>query len=154
VRKKAKARKVYSQQNPLVRAMTNVQFIPIDDLERLVSNERAALRNYSDGKQSEHDWVTINDALLLSSQFAIDGIGPEVIPLLKPAQDALIESRSEFRRSGSFGAISAGHLIGIYEIINIVDLQRRCVSIGQFRQIVMKLSNKIRSGHPDVIQLD
>ena len=117
----------------------SAQITPDSELNLIKLKHLSALDEFEAGRADRGHWETLVDLCNVTGEFCNQGIGPEASPWVEIAQDGLIEARNVYKLSDS--CIEA-----IKELIDYQDIQMRCVSRHQFRQILKKLSDKIRSG--------
>ena len=99
------------------------------------------------------DWKLVSEFCNLAESMANDGIGPEALPSVRLAQDALLESYDRFVRTGKMGTSGPG-LNAFRDVYQYHDLQRQSVARSVYEKHIERVTNKIRSKSPDVLFLN
>lgn len=149
--RKRKYRKTYQvAANPVMYAIMGATVIDEDSLDQLRSGELMAIEAFRTGAATVQDWKLVSEFCNLAESMAQDGIGPEAMPAVKLAQQALIEAHERFVRTGQMGTSGPG-LTAFRDVYQYHDLQRQSVARSVYEKHIERVYNKIRSKSPDVL---
>ena len=148
--RKRKHRKMYQLVNPLIHAIEGASVTDQTLLDGLRSGELIAIEAFRTGSATVADWKVICDICNLAESMAQDGIGPEAMPSVKLAQQALIEAHERFVRTGKMGTSGPG-LTAFRDVYEYHDLQRQSVARSVYEKHIERVFNRIKSKSPDVL---
>lgn len=150
-RKKCK-RKVWALVDPIQHAIQGAAITTQEDLNKLREREKRSIEAFRTGKATKLDWQNVTDFLNLAETMAKRGVGPEVLPACKEAQEALIDAATRYEKTGRMGMTGPGlHAIG--ELFEWHDLQRTSISRSEYENHIKTTINRIRSRSAEVIEL-
>ena len=147
--RKRKYRKTYQLTNPLTHAIEGAAVTDQSTLDHLRQGELIAIEAFRTGSATVADWKVVCEVCNLTESMAKDGIGPEAMPAVRLAQQAIIEAHDRFIRTGKMGTSGPG-LTAFRDIYEYHDLQRQSVARSVYEKHIERVFNKIRSKSPDV----
>ena len=152
MRKKCK-RKVWSTSiNPIAHAIAGASIADDQSLNKLRLCELAAIDAMTKGMGTPHDWRWIADVLNIAETMAKHGIGPEVLDACKDAQNALLEAKERYDKTGKMGLSGVG-IKAVKDLWEYHDLQRTSVARSVYEQMIQKTMNNIMSRGKDVVEV-
>lgn len=152
MRKKCK-RKVWSTSiNPIAHAIAGAAVADDSSLNKLRLCELTAIDAMTKGMGTPHDWRWIADFLNIAETMAKNGIGPEVLEHCEKAQEALLEAKQRYDKTGKMGLSGAG-IRAVKDLWEYHDLQRTSVARSEYEKMIQKTMNNIRSHGKDVVEV-
>lgn len=151
MRKKCK-RKVYPLLNSLAHAIAGAAVADDSSLNKLRLCELTAIDAMTKGMGTPHDWRWIADVLNIAETMAKNGIGPEVLEHCEKAQEALLEAKQRYDKTGKMGLSGAG-IRAVKDLWGYHDLQRTSVARSEYEKMIQKTMNNIRSHGKDVVEV-
>ena len=151
MRKKCK-RKVYPLLNSLAHAIAGAAVADDSSLNKLRLCELTAIDAMTKGMGTPHDWRWIADVLNIAETMAKNGIGPEVLEHCEKAQEALLEAKQRYDKTGKMGLSGAG-IRAVKDLWEYHDLQRTSVARSEYEKMIQKTMNNIRSHGKDVVEV-
>jgi hypothetical protein len=152
MRKKCK-RKVWSTSiNPLAHAIAGAAVADDASLNKLRLCELAAIDAMTKGLGTPHDWRWIADVLNIAEMMAKNGIGPEVLPYCEKAQEALLEAKERYDKTGKMGLTGTG-IRAVKDLWEYHDLQRTSVARSVYERMIQKTVNNVLSRGKDVVEV-
>lgn len=152
MRKRCK-RKVWSTSiNPLAHAIAGAAVADDASLNKLRLCELAAIDAMTKGMGTPHDWRWIADVLNIAETMAKNGIGPEVLEYCEKAQEALLEAKERYDKTGKMGLSGTG-IRAVKDLWEYHDLQRTSVARSEYERMIQKTMNNIRSHGKDVVEV-
>ena len=152
MRKKCK-RKVWSTSiNPIAHAIAGAAVADDSSLNKLRLCELTAIDAMTKGMGTPHDWRWIADVLNIAETMAKNGIGPEVLEHCEKAQEALLEAKERYDKTGKMGLSGAG-IRAVKDLWEYHDLQRTSVARSEYEKMIQKTMNNIRSHGKDVVEV-
>lgn len=151
MRKRTK-RKIYALVNPLHHAMEGAGFVTDDQLNKLRLKELDAIDSFVNGSATIQNWHELCAMINLAELMAKQGIGPEVLEVCEDVQGHMIESAKRYERTGKMGITGPG-LQALRDLYQYHDLQRQSVSRGEYEAAIRKLTNRIKSKAPEVVEI-
>ena len=104
------------------------------------------------GSGTVQDWRTLVDVLNLSEMMGKNGVGPEVLPICKTAQESLHKAALRFEESKVMGLDGVG-IQAIRDLIEFADLQQGSISRSEFEKYIQKTKDYIRSHGDKVVEI-
>lgn len=123
-----------------------------DKLDKLRTLEYSALESITKGSGTVSDWRTLVDVLNLSETMGRGGIGPEVLPICKTAQNSLHKAAMRYQETMRMGLDGEG-IKAIRELIEYADLQQSSISRSEFERYIQKTKDYIRSHGDRVVEI-
>jgi hypothetical protein len=152
LRKRCK-RKVWSTDiNTIAHAISGAAVADKQSLDKLRINELGAIDAMTKGKGTVEDWRWLADIMNISETMGINGIGPEVLPHCKIAQEALYEAAKRYETTGKMGLSGLG-IKAIKDVWSYHDLQRTSISRSEYERMIQKTANYIKSKGKDVVEI-
>ena len=142
--KKRKHRKRWALVDPIQYAIDGAAITPqklLDELRLLELSHLSAMR---DGTAGLEQWRALADMVNLCETMASGGVGPEALPACQEAEEALIAAAARFERTGRM-AMLHGEAQALAEVQAYHDLQRQCISRGEYERWIAKTRDLIRS---------
>jgi len=115
--------------------------------------EYSALEAITKGSGTIHDWRTLVDVLNLSECMGRGGIGGEVLPVCKKAQDALHQAAIRYQETKKMGLSGEG-IQAIRDLIEYADLQQSSIPRSEFERYIQKTKDYIRSHGDKVVEIE
>ena len=151
VMRKKKHRKTYLiATNPILHAMMGAAFVDEESLNKLRHGELAAIEAFRTGSATVEDWKLVSEFCALAESMACSGIGPEALPAVQAAEQALIEAHDRYVSTGNMGTSGPG-LTAFRDVYQYHDLQRQSVSRSVYEKHIQMVFNKITSKSPKVL---
>ena len=150
--RKTTKRKRWNLIDPLTHAIVGAAVTQRDKLDQLRLLEYSALDAMIKGHGTISDWRTLVDVLNLSEVMGKGGIGPEVLPYCKAAQESLHKAALRFQETGKLGLDGLG-IQAIRELIGYADLQQSSISRSEFERWIQKTKNYIKSNNKQVVEI-
>lgn len=151
MRKKCR-RRVYALVNPIEMAVLGACVSAEKPLNTLRLAELSALDAVTRGVGKPEDMRWLMDVLNISECMAKDGIGIELLPICKQAQESLLEAVERYNNTGKLGLSGVG-IKAVKEMIELHDLQRTSVARSVYENAIRKTANRIRSRANDVVEI-
>jgi len=104
------------------------------------------------GSGTVQDWRTLVDVLNLSEMMGKNGVGPEVLPICKTAQDSLHKAAMRYQETMRMGLDGEG-IKAIRELIEYADLQQSSISRSEFERYIQKTKDYIKSHGDKVVEI-
>jgi len=93
-------RKVWSTNiNPIAHAIAGAAVSDKQSLDKLRLCELSAIDSLTKGKGTPEDWRWAADFLNIGETMGKSGIGPEILPHCKEAQEALLEAAERYQKT-------------------------------------------------------
>jgi hypothetical protein len=150
-RKKTK-RKHWNLIDNVTHAIVGAAITQRDKLDKLRLLEYSALDAMTKGSGTVQDWRTLVDVLNLSEMMGKNGVGPEVLPICKTAQESLHKAALRFEESKVMGLDGVG-IQAIRDLIAYADLQQGSISRSEFERYIQKTKDYIRSHGDKVVEI-
>jgi len=115
--------------------------------------EYSALEAITKGNGTIHDWRTLVDVLNLAECMGRGGIGGEVLPVCKKAQDALHQAAIRYQETKKMGLSGEG-IQAIRDLIEYADLQQSSIPRSEFEKYIQKTKDYIRSHGDKVVEIE
>ena len=151
MRKRTK-RKVGNLIDPITHAIVGASITHRERLDKLRLLEYSALEAITKGSGTIADWRTLVDVLNLSEMMGKSGIGPEVLPICKVAQDALHKAAMHYQKTLHLVLDYQG-IEALRELIEYADLQQSSIPRSEFEKYIMKTKNYIKSHGDKVVEI-
>ena len=135
--------------NPIQHAIEGASLTPDSILDKLRARELAAVEAFRTGDATLQEWADLTSMLNLCETMAKGGIGPEALEACKRAEIALIEAGIRFQASRRMATNGPG-LQAFRDLYQLHDLQRQCVSRGEYEKWINKTQQRIKSKAPGV----
>jgi len=146
-------RKVWSTSiNPIAHAIAGAAISDKSSLDKLRLNELSAIDNMVHGRGGVEDWRWIADVINIAETMGKNGIGPEVLPYCKEAQEAMLEAAKRYEDKGKMGLSGVG-IKAIKDVWEFHDLQRTSISRATYERMIQKTANYIKSHGKDVTEI-
>lgn len=145
-------RKHYALVNPIAHAIAGAAITDKDSLNKLRLAELAALDAMTKGLATVEEWRVLVDMMNVSEVMGLNGIGPEVLPHIEIAQDALHRAAKRYEETKKMGLSGVG-INALREIYEYHDLQRVSISRSEYEKMIDKTRNRIRSGAAEVVHV-
>jgi hypothetical protein len=152
MRKRTK-RKVWNLIDPLTHALVGAAITQRDKLDKLRLLEYSALDALIKGSGTVQDWRTLVDVLNLSEMMGKNGVGPEVLPICKTAQDSLHKAAMRYQETMRMGLDGQG-IQAIRDLIEFADLQQGSISRSEFERYIQKTKDYIKSHGDKVVEIE
>ena len=151
MRKKTK-RKHWNLIDNVTHAIVGAAITQRDKLDKLRMLEYSALDSMTKGSGTVSDWRTLVDVLNLSETMGRGGIGPEVLPICKTAQNSLHKAAMRYQETMRMGLDGEG-IKAIRELIEYADLQQSSISRSEFERYIQKTKDYIKSHGDKVVEI-
>ena len=151
MRKQTK-RKFWKLIDPIRHAILGAGITQDHLLDKLRMTELAALDAMTKGMGTIQDWQELVDMMNISEVMALEGIGPEVLPYCKQAQEALEQAALRYQRTLSMGLSGTG-ITALRDVYEFHDLQRRSIPRSQYEKLIIKTRQRIQSRAKEVTVL-
>ena len=145
--RKSTKRKKWNLVNPIAHAIAGAAITDTASLDKLRLAELSAVDAFSKGVATVHDWRAISDMSNVAETMAEQGTGPEVLPVVRRVEEALLEAHARHEKTGRIATNGPG-LQAMRDLAEWHDLQRTSVSRSAYEAAIQRTMNKIRSGHP------
>ena len=152
MRKKTK-RKHWNLIDPITHSIVGAAITQRDKLDKLRLLEYSALDALTKGSGTVQDWRTLVDVLNLSEMMGKNGVGPEVLPICKTAQDSLHKAAMRYQEIMRMGLDGQG-IQAIRDLIEFADLQQSSISRSEFERYIQKTKDYIRSHGDRVVEIE
>jgi hypothetical protein len=80
------------------------------------------------------------------------GIGPEVLPYCKEAQNELLKAAERYQSTKKMGLSGVG-IKAIKDVWEFHDLQRTSIPRSEYEKMIQKTANYIKSHGKDVVEI-
>lgn len=152
MRKKCK-RKVWSTTiNPIAHAISGAAVADDASLNKLRLCELSAIDAMTKGMGTPHDFRWICDVLNIGETMGKAGIGPEILPFCKKAQEALLEAKDRFDKTGKL-ILSGVGIKAVKEVWMYHEAQRTSISRSEYEKMIKKTADYIRSHGKNVVEI-
>lgn len=151
MRKQTK-RKVWKLIDPIRHAILGAGITQEHLLDKLRMTELASLEAMTKGYGTVQDWQELTDMMNISEVMAIEGIGPEVLPYCKDAQNALEQAALRYQTTMRMGLSGAG-INALREVFEYHDLQRRSIPRSLYEKMIIKTKQRIQSKAKEVVEI-
>ena len=151
MRKQTK-RKIWKLINPINHAILGAGITQDHLLDKLRLTELAALDAMTKGLGTVQDWQELVDMMNISECMAMEGIGPEVLPHCKQAQNALERAALRYQETYRMGLCGEG-IKALREVFEYHDLQRKSIPRSTYEKMIIKTKQRIQSRAKEVVVL-
>jgi hypothetical protein len=151
MRKQTK-RKIWKLIDPVRHAILGAGITQDHLLDKLRLTELTSLDAMTKGLGTLQDWRELTDMMNIAEVMAMEGIGPEVLPYCKQAQDALEQAALRYQRTFSMGLSGTG-IKALREVFEYHDLQRKSVSRSVYEKMIIKTKHRIQSKAKEVVEI-
>lgn len=151
MRKQTK-RKIWKLIDPVRHAILGAGITQNHLLDKLRLTELTSLDAMTKGLGTLQDWRELTDMMNIAEVMAMEGIGPEVLPYCKQAQDALEQAALRYQRTFSMGLSGTG-IKALREVFEYHDLQRKSVSRSVYEKMIIKTKQRIQSKAKEVVEI-
>jgi hypothetical protein len=151
-RKKTK-RKHWALLDCVSHAIVGAAITHRDKLDKLRLLEYSALDAITRGQGTVQDWRTLVDVLNLSETMGRAGVGAEVLPVCKKAQDSLHKAAMRFQETKKMGLDGQG-IQAIRDLIEYADLQQSSIPRSEFEKYIQKTKDYIKSHGDKVVEIE
>ena len=146
-------RKVWSTNiNPIAHAIAGAAVSDEKSLDKLRLCELSAIDAMTKGMGTTEDWRWLADVLNIAETMGKSGIGPEVLPYCKEAQQALLEAAERYQKTGKMGLSGQG-IRAIKDVWEFHDIQRTSIARSEYEKMIRKTANYIKSHGKDVVEI-
>ena len=132
--------------NPVQHAIAGACVTNKKTLDALTMRILSALEAMTHGNGTLADFKELVDLSNVCETAGLSGLGPEVLPWCKQADDALKEAASRFEASRVFGLSGAG-IQAIRELVEYHRLQILSVARSEYEALVKKTADRLRTGN-------
>jgi hypothetical protein len=150
-RKRCK-RKVYPLLNSLAHGLAGAAISDDASLNKLRLCELSAIDALTKGVGTTEDWRWVCDYLNIGETMGKSGIGPEILPHCKEAQEALLEAAERYQKTGKMGLSGKG-IRAIKEVWEYHEIQRTSIARSEYEKMIRKTANYIKSHGKDVVEI-
>ena len=150
--KKQTKRKIWELIDPVRHAILGAGITQDHLLDKLRLTELTSLDAMTKGLGTLQDWRELTDMMNIAEVMALEGIGPEVLPYCKQAQDALEQAALRYQRTFSMGLSGTG-IKALREVFEYHDLQRKSVSRSVYEKMIIKTKQRIQSKAKEVVEI-
>lgn len=151
MRKQTK-RKIWKLIDPVRHAILGAGITQDHLLDKLRLTELAALDAMTKGLGTIQDWQELVDMMNISECMAMEGIGPEVLPYCKQAQNALERAALRYQETYRMGLCGEG-IKALREVFEYHDLQRKSIPRSTYEKMIIKTKQRIQSRAKEVVVL-
>lgn len=151
MRKQTK-RKFWKLIDPIRHAILGAGITQDHLLDKLRLTELASLDAMTRGLGTLQDWQELTDMMNISEVMALDGVGPEVLPHCKQAQNALEQAALRYQSTMRMGLSGTG-INALRDVFEYHDLQRRSISRSEYEKYIIKTRQRIMSRAKEVVVL-
>ena len=145
-------RKHYALLNPIRHALLGAGITQDYLLNKLRLTELSALDAMAKGKGTLQDWRELTDMMNISEVMAMQGIGAEVLPHCKQAQEALEQAALRYQSTMRMGLSGTG-INALREVFEYHDLQRRSIARSVYEKMIIKTRQRIQSKAKEVVEI-
>jgi hypothetical protein len=150
--RKSTKRKHYALLNPIRHALLGAGITQDYLLNKLRLTELSALDAMAKGKGTLQDWRELTDMMNISEVMAMQGIGAEVLPHCKQAQEALEQAALRYQSTMRMGLSGTG-INALREVFEYHDLQRRSIARSVYEKMIIKTRQRIQSKAKEVVEI-
>jgi hypothetical protein len=151
-RKKCK-RKVWSTSiNAVAHAVAGACVADNASLDKLRLCELSAIDAMTKGMGTTEDWRWLADVCNIGETMGKNGIGPEILPYCKEAQEALLEAAQRYQKTKKMGLSGQG-IRAIKDVWEFHDIQRTSIARSEYERMIHKTANYIKSHGKDVVEI-
>lgn len=150
--RKQTRRKIWKLINPITHAILGAGITQEHLLDKLRIRELAALEAMSKGAGTRVEWQELTDMMNVCEVMALEGIGPEALPVCQEAQAALVEAARRYETTQRMGLSGPG-IQALREVYEYHDLQRSSVSRAVYEQMIVKTRHRLASKAKEVFAL-
>lgn len=133
--------------NPIAFAIEGASITDTFRLDKLRLVELSAIDAFAKGVATVHDWRAVSDLSNVAETMAEMGTGPEVLPVVREVEGALLDAHARHEQTGRIATTGPG-LQAMRDLAEYHDLQRSSVDRSTYERAIQRTMNKIRSGHP------
>ena len=152
MRKRCK-RKVWSTSiNPIAHAISGAAVADNASLNKLRLCELSAIDAMTKGMGTTEDWRWLADVVNIGETMGKNGIGPEILPYCKEAQEALLEAAKRYQETKKMGLSGQG-IRAIKDVWEFHDIQRTSIARSEYEKMIRKTANYIKSHGKDVVEI-
>ena len=151
-RKQCKRRVWSTNINPIAHAIAGAAVSDKQALDKLRLCELSAIDALTKGMGTTEDWRWCCDFLNIGETMGKSGIGPEILPHCKEAQEALLEAAERYQKTGKMDLSGQG-IRAIKEVWEFHDVQRTSVARSEYEKMIRKTENYIKSHGKDVVEI-
>jgi hypothetical protein len=152
MRKRTK-RKHWNLIDAVTHAIVGAAITHRDKLDKLRLLEYSALDAITRGQGTVQDWRTLVDVLNLSETMGRAGVGAEVLPVCKKAQDSLHKAAMRYQETMRMGLDGEG-IKAIRDLIEYADLQQSSIPRSEFEKYIQKTKDYIKSHGDKVVEIE
>jgi len=150
--RKQTRRKIWKLIDPVRHAILGAGITQDHLLDKLRLTELAALDAMTKGLGTVQDWQELVDMMNISECMAMEGIGPEVLPYCKQAQNALERAALRYQETYRMGLCGEG-IKALREVFEYHDLQRKSIPRSTYEKMIIKTKQRIQSRAKEVVVL-
>jgi hypothetical protein len=152
MRKKTRRKQQWGLINPLNHAILGAGITQEHLLDKLRMRELASIDAMAKGAGTLTEWQELADLLNVCEVMGIEGIGPEVLPFCKEAQQALLEAAKVYEQTQVMRLSDEG-INAFREIYEYHDLQRKSVARSVYEKMIIKTRQRLRSRSKEVVEI-
>lgn len=151
MRKKTK-RKHWELVDPISYAIAGASITPRSALDQLRTIEYSALDAMVRGNGTVNDWQILCNLMNVAETMALNGIGPEVLPICAEVQNSLISAAKRYESTKKMGLDGSG-ISNLKELIAYADLQQSSVSRSEFERLIVKTKAHVLNKTKEVVEI-
>jgi len=136
--------------DPVAHAIAGACVTNKETLDALTMRILSALEAMTHGHGTLADFRQLVDLVNTCETAGLFGLGPEVLPWCKQADDALKDAALRYETSRVFGLSGAG-IIAIRELVEYHRLQILSVARSEYEALVKKTADRIRTGNSETM---
>jgi hypothetical protein len=152
MRKKCKRRVWSTKINPVAHAIAGAAVPDKQSLDKLRICELSAIDAMTKGMGTTEDWRWLADVINIAEMMGKAGIGPEVLPYCKEAQNELLKAAERYQSTKKMGLSGVG-IKAIKDVWEFHDLQRTSIPRSEYEKMIQKTANYIKSHGKDVVEI-
>ncbi len=137
-------RKHYSLIDPVAHAIAGAAITDDARLNHLKTVELSSLDALAKGHGRISEWWDMANVLNIAETMALAGVGPEVLPYCKAAQEELQAAAKRYETTKRMGLTGQG-IQAMRELIECHDLQRRSVCRAEYYRHIKRTQDRIIS---------
>ena len=138
--------------DPVAHAIAGACITNDASLRALTTRILSALESMTTGRAVVSDWRELVDLNNVCETAGRSGLGPEVLPWCKQAEQALTEAAHRYEQSGVMGLSGAG-ITALRELMEYHRLQILSVSRSAYEALLIKTAHRLRSKAGEVVEL-
>lgn len=131
--------------NPVQVAVERATPISGPSLDSLRLRELAAIDAFARGLAGGEEWFDVNSMVSICETMALGGAGPEALDACRRAEDALLECRLRYNKTGKIGSTTGPGLQAFREVYEFHDLQRTSVSQREYLRFIADTTARAKS---------